>query len=88
MTNPLKWTRSEKMIGKDKSVKTGLSVYTSTDGRFVIRQTRAPGWTSTRTYYLLDVDGKPAHPVFRESDTLQQAKDAANLIANPNHEPV
>lgn len=80
MTTPLKWTRSV-------SAKTGLSVFTSACGRFVIRQHRG-GWATVRVYYLLDVDGKPAPRHLREADTLTGAKDAANLIANPNYEPV
>jgi hypothetical protein len=79
---PLKWTRSEKVIGRTRQISTGESIYTSTCGRFVIHQQR---WGS-RVWYLLDVDGARAPGWARERDTLAHAKCVANLIHNPDYE--
>jgi len=75
----VKWVRSEKVLGPRREG-TGLWVYTSTCGRFDIRQRRDGG-------YVLDVDGQPAVRSDREHDTLRDAKDVANMIADPDYEP-
>lgn len=75
--SPLKWTRSEKTIGKS-AMPTGKSIYTSADGRCVIRQQKF----GSRTWYVLDVDGAPAPRRYREHDSLADAKWAANVLTN------
>ena len=65
------------MIGRTKPIPSGESIYESSDGLFIIRQRRF----GSRVDYLLDVGGHPAPRGLREHDTLAEAKQAAQDIA-------
>jgi len=63
-----------------------VRVYKSHCGRFLIRR-RVYELPIKSVGYALEVDGRPAPSWARESDTLQAAKDRAELFVDPNWEP-